>query len=257
MDLRSEVAALYDNQPDSNGFLPFVGDAYQHATAGVLRVLVVGINAYLSDGHEKEPREMRGWWPAFWAEAGHASSSRFFTRAFEEADLFARRVTAESELFEGLGYSGDPKTKVEFYATNAVKVWLGEAFKTSDAVTPELAEKYRDLWHSELDLLARHDVLPHLIVGLGDQVWPHLWEAFYGKRFTPKEFKVTEYTGCVDDAPAHHYALRTGAERNGKTQPILVVRFHHPSAFPKEPKRAEWLLARPEFRELARMPALV
>ncbi len=256
MSLRQEVAALYETAGDDH-FMPFVGDAYEHATPGVLRVLVVGINAYLSDGDWKDRDEMRHWWRGFWAEAGHNPNGthKFFTKAFAEVDLLARSLGSESSLFQGLRYAGDPKTKVEFYATNMIKVWLGEGYTRSDAVSADLAEKYRSIWHEELSLLARHDVLPHIIVGLGDQVWPHLWQAFYGERFVPTDFDITDYKSCADDAPAHHHVVRTGAGRNGKSQPVLLVKFHHPSAYPKEPKRAEWLLARPEFRELARMKA--
>ena len=114
--------------------------------------------------------------------------------------------------------------------------------------------KYRPTWHQELDVLARHGVLPHLIVVLGEQVWETAWQAFHEDHRRSGAFEVVEYTtpGEFED-PIHHHANRLLLKTGDTTQSTLLVRFHHPSKWGPDQKRADWLLDEPKFRELARL----
>jgi hypothetical protein len=162
------------------------------------------------------------------------------------------RALGASNLFAGLDYDTSPHTKSGYYGTNAVKVFLGEEGKTTQNMSASNFQEYADDWHRELDVMAEHRVLPHLILVLGEQIWELMWRSFYpeGERRLPhKHFQVTEYETCERNAECYHFGNRITAEVDAGKQTILLVRMSHPAA--AQDHRAYWLLGQPEFRKLA------
>ena len=161
---------------------------------------VVGLNAYVSDGDwPKDDAELQWWYPGWWSEAGHGRSHRFFNTAYREAGLLADELAGRSKLFSGLTYDAGPQSKSGIYGTNAIKVFLGGKHKTSDGLSPADFQKYAPAWHQELDTMAEHGVLPHLVVALGQQIWELMWGSFYpdwSKRVQYQHFTVTDYQTC-------------------------------------------------------------
>ena len=257
MSLRSEIATLCA-MGRSAALVPFIGDAYETSSPGAFRVLVIGINSYISEKDwPKDPAKMRDWHRDWWGTAAceAGGSYAFYTKAFREASALGQALASSSSLFSKLSFDADPSTKTGLYATNAVKEYMrGDEFKDSKSITPEILAKYRETWHAELDALANHGVLPHLIVVLGEQVWDHAWQAFHGEHHRSKAFEVVEYeTPGVFEDPIHHHANRLLLKAGDKTQQTLLVRFHHPSKWGPDQKRAEWILGEPNFRKLARL----
>jgi len=82
-----------------------------------------------------------------------------------------------------------------FYGTNAVKTFLGAEGKTTQGMSAADFQKYAGDWHRELDVMAEHGVLPHLIVVLGEQIWELMWRSFYpegAERVPHAHFAVTD-----------------------------------------------------------------
>ena len=251
MSLPEDIDAAYSAHGPA-AVAPFIGCAYEDGTPSTFRTLVLGINSYISepDWPSENPASMRLWFRDWWAQAARqeGGTHAFYTKAWNEASKLATTLAEGSSLFQGLRHDADPSTK-------AVKEYLrGDEYKDAKNVTPAMLEKYRPTWHAELDVLARHGVLPHLIVVLGEQVWETAWQAFHKDHDRPRAFEVVEYTtpGVFED-PIHHHANRLVLKTGDTTQTTLLVRYHHPSKWGPDQKRAEWLLAEPKFRELARL----
>ncbi len=250
MTFTSKIEAIYEaHGPDH--MLPFIGTAYENADPTTFRIAVVGINAYVSSGDWPTDRDKLGsWYPGWWRAAGHGTTYRFFNVAYKEADLLARQLVQSSDLFQGLAYDGDPKSKSGFYATNAVKVFLGENHKKAHGITPDFLSQYTPTWNGELEAMATHGVMPHLIVVLGSQVWANIWQSLHPKKgFASEHFTVDAYQTCGD--PCFHHANLITVSVGGRKQPILLVRMTHPAA--QGDRRAAWLLGQVAFRDLAQL----
>ncbi len=158
--------------------MPFVGQSYENASPVIFRVAVVGLNAYILEPDvlaAPDPYSYAAWW----LQAGHGKSYRFFTTAYRDAGLLAEELAGRSRLFSGLKYDAAPQSKSGFYGTNAVKIFLGAEHRTSRGLTDADFQQYARSWHQELDTMAEHRVLPHLIVVLGRQIWEMMWKSFY------------------------------------------------------------------------------
>lgn len=255
MTLAQAMTALYDQHGPAN-LLPFIGAAYEQASQTAFRMMVIGINSYISEQDwPEDPASMRGWYGDWWAKAAcnEGGTHAFYTKAFKETSRLAEALAASSSLFPGLAFDADSSTKAGLYATNVVKEYMrGDEFKDSKSITPEILAKYTETWHAELDALANHGVLPHLIVVLGEQVWDLAWQAFHVEHHRSSAFEVVEYDtpGAFED-PIHHHANRLLFKVGDVPQQTLLVRFHHPSKWGPDQKRAEWILAEPKFRTLA------
>lgn len=64
-----------------------------------------------------------------------------------------------------------PKSKRSLYATNTLKVYTEEEFKNSDSIPQAEIERFANTWRAELDLMAHHGCLPHLIIVFGERIW--------------------------------------------------------------------------------------
>lgn len=135
MTFTAKISAIYRAHAPKH-LLPFIGQSYKDGSPEAFRVAVLGLNAYVSDGDwPKDDSKLQGWYRGWWSEAGHGQSHRFFNTAYREAGLLAAELTGQSKLFGGLRYDAAPQSKSGFYGTNAIKVFLGERHKTSDALS--------------------------------------------------------------------------------------------------------------------------
>jgi hypothetical protein len=251
----AKVANIYQGHGPRH-LLPFIGQSYKEDSPDAFRVAVIGLNAYVSDGDwPKNSAELQKWYPGWWSEAGHGKSHRFFTTAYRDAGLLAEELAGRSKLFSGLKYDAAPQSKSGFYGTNAVKIFLGEEHKTSSGLTDAGFQQYAPTWHQELDTMAEHRVLPHLIVVLGRQIWNLMWGAFHpDTRPQYHHFTTTAYETCGNEGdPCYHHVNRVTVKIGDTSQSLLVVRLAHPAAY-GDRHRAEWLRWEKDFRNLAELP---
>ena len=260
MTFLADIGALY-RQHGPNHILPFIGGSYHERSTTALRVAVVGINAYATKAELRRGNIEDGVGNAkAWQNAGlqkpHGETYRFHETAYREVTALAEPLVIGSKLFSGLVYDANPETKSGLYATNAVKVFTTEAFKKSDAIPAELIWGYAPTWHRELDTMAAHGALPHLVIILGDCLWEPAWRAFnfYVEATFPSygKFRVLEFEGAPRRSPVEHHANRIRVMGRVE-QDMLLVRLHHPSGRAKVKRDAAWLLKQRSFRTLAQM----
>lgn len=256
MSFTQRICDIYQHH-EPRHILPFIGASYENASPNAFRVAVIGLNAYSEPSWEPKGEEalryetLRAWWKSWWAAAPGPPSPRFFQTAYREADKLAREIVRHSCVFPGLDYDATP-TKSGYYATNAVKIFLGAEGKTTQGMSSSDFQKYADDWHCELDVMAEHRVLPHLIVVFGDQIWEVMWRSFYPEgtdRVLHTQFEVTGYESCDCSVECYHFANRITARVGDTQHKILLARMLHPAAV--QDHRAYWLLGQPEFRRLA------
>lgn len=118
--------------------------------------------------------------------------------------------------------------------------------KRADQLTDADYERHLDQWHDELDAMAEHNVLPHVIAIIGSPFWRFACNTLSAGKF--KGMKTTRYDSCA--GPAAHFIKRVGLEHQGKQHELLLVRLRHPAGRTKtgSPK---WLLEQTEFRAMA------
>jgi len=254
MSLHDEINTLYWGH-GTRHILPFIGDSYDQPS-DELRVLVVGLNAYISDGDwPEDDTDVQQRYPDWWRAAGHANSHHYHEAAYKGYSALIDRLK-ESALLAGLSCKLDAQNKPELYATNAVKFFLPERFKDSNELSSERLATQRATWHGELDTLAKHSVFPHVIVIFAEKAWRMAWQAFHPNHWAKshQHFRVMKFVPGADGG-TRHYANRITAEVGGHSHEILLVRLHHPSARSKVKCDADWLVAHSDFRELAGLSA--
>ena len=149
-----------------------------------------------------------------------------------------------------------PDRKESLYATNAIKVYTGEEYKESSSIPDSLIDSFAPVWRAELELMACHGCLPHLIVVFGQRIWETHWRSLHLESARSQSFRVRDYRPAGSKSSAvYHHANRIVLEREGGRHTMLLARLYHPSARARRdgpPRRdAKWLLAQPEFLELA------
>jgi hypothetical protein len=248
---RVAVDGLYAQH--DNHILPFIGDGFEHPQPGDLRMLVLGINCYTDEWPlpDDSPGWFRGWF--------ETERWRFFKGA-RSALRELGSALEQSTVFGGLRYR-DPGSA---YATNMVKNHLPRSIGRHAVDVPDDAfERGERTWKTELGLMARFGVFPHVVVVLGSRFWPTACRTFQG----PLAFTAVHehtWTGSVSiDMPAGpslHFVNRYEVEVGDERQPVLLVRIYHPSA--RKPRDADgtpkgtvqWLLKQPDFRGVAGLP---
>jgi hypothetical protein len=251
MPFESDIATLYE-KCGSKHILPFVGGAYSQPDPDHFRLVVVGINSYISPPDwPKNDQELQGWFRRWWQQAGHGRTSGtrpdtylYYVRAFKEADMLARALCTTSNCV-GLQYDGAPETKRGFYATNAIKVYTGEEHKRSNLIPGSYIESFAPTWRSELDLMAQYACLPHLIIVFAKG---NIWDLHVRSLSPVANSGAFTVTKC--ESARGHDASRIWLD-SGHT--LLLVRLAHPRPrFPRpQPRNAAWLLADAEFRQFA------
>lgn len=166
--LRAEILREYDSR--ESAINPFIGRAFEDAEAGALRVMTIGINAYLNSADW--PNQKPGWFAA-WFDEGKNPFDRAVAR---DASTVASSLVSDSRLFAGLAFRG----KASIFHTNAIKTYLPEAIgKRSDQISPQRYVGHRATWHAEFEIMARHGVLPHVVIVFGRPFWAWAWQAFH------------------------------------------------------------------------------
>lgn len=236
-EFRADIREAYARE---NCIVPFIGDLFASGDPRTLRVMTIGINAYLSVGDwaQQNPTWFSGWFK----DGRH----KFDRTVAADAGTIASLLIAKSSYFAGMEYRG----KENIFHTDAVKVFMPESSgKTSDQVTRQDFEAHVPTWHAELDIMAKHGVLPHVVLVFGRPFWEWAWQAFHPK--TKPSFtclKVHAFTSASGDG--HHYANRVEVEGAAGRQPVALMTVRHPAARASSKATTDWLLSLPDVREL-------
>jgi len=235
------VRDIYAVHP--NHIFPYVGARYLDPDPAALRVLALGINAYVSAAHWPADGPSPTWFGSWFEKAKY----RYQRRVLKDVAALAGALTTDGAIFHGRRFHGPGSV----YATNAVKVYLPESTgKKAAQVGPEHFERHREQWHRELQTMAQHGVLPHLLVVFGELPWPTAWQAFSP---SPTETKSGLVVRSFHNAkgPSQHHANLIGVElEGGRQHELVLVRLRHPSG--RTPKGSpSWLLKQPDFKGLA------
>lgn len=252
MTFEEQILAFYQLHGRRH-LVPYIGDAYLHPKPGDLRVIAVGINAYLSSPvFETAPEDVGQWFCNWWKDAAHGEDTwPYYTKAYTETDRIALGVKG-SPYFRGLHYVSDPSLKPCLYATNAIKEFLSKDHKNATTITPELLRPATRTWQAELDLMAEHGVFPHLVVVFGGVIWESIWKSF-APEHTPdyQHFQILEYCPCADEkSPIFHRSNLIRIALPKSEQTVLLVRLDHPTTKRAKRKDAQWLLNQPDFQIL-------
>lgn len=235
MTFIERVRSIYDRcAPDQ--IHPYVGGAFIAAGEDTLRVMGVGINAYVDakDWPKRSPSCFASWFtpPRFPYQKG----------VWRDVQDLAAAVLGPGSRFSARRFAG----MESLYLTNAVKVYVEEA-KGKRAVQLSDADydRHLDQWHDELDAMAEHGVVPHVIAIIGDPFWSRACNSFRDgafARMTPKQYEWCKGS-CL------HYVNRVTLDVGGAEHVLLLVRLRHPAS-----RRAtgapKWLAQQPELRAM-------
>lgn len=235
MPLVEEVTALYAQR--KNCIEPYIGEAYVAPAPDDLRVMTVGINAYVSERHwPVQASAFREWFE----QARH----RFDRGVFNEASELAAALTTAPLVHGSRRFRGRPS----FFHTNAIKVYLKEREgKRARQVGSELLADHAQQFRSELLILAKHGVLPHLLVVFGRPFWSQAWRSF--QPGTPQSAGLNVVRYLPAEGAARHFANRVEIATDLGTHVLFLTRLRHPAGRSKI-GNARWLLAQPGFQSL-------
>lgn len=238
---RAEIRRIYARE---HCIQPFVGESFASGDPRALRVMTIGINAYLSE--RDWSRQVPEWFSGWFNDGRH----RFDRTVAADAATIANALVADAAPFSGLTYCG----KESILHTNAVKVYMPESSgKRSDQVTREDYERWVPTWHAELDAMAKHGVLPHVILVFGRPFWEWAWQAFHSQtRPTFEHLKVHEFKSAAGSG--RHFANRGEVESAGGRHTFALLQLRHPAARATSKASAKRLLSLPDVRSLLALP---
>lgn len=233
----ADIRRVYSHD---NGIVPFIGEAFTSGDPSALRVMTIGINAYLSEADWS--RQRPEWFSGWFKDSRH----KFDRTVAADANAIASALAARATTFNGLAYRG----KENLFHTNAVKFYMPESRgKRSDQVMREDYERCVPTWHAELDVMAKYGVLPHVVIVFGRPFWERAWQAFHPRtRPSFEHFTVREFVNAPDEG--HHFANRVEVETAHGRQKLALLAVRHPAARATSRATADWLLSRPDVREL-------
>lgn len=223
-----------------NEIAPFIGDSFANGDPRALRVMTIGINAYLSeaDWAQQHPEWFSGWFK----DGRH----KFDRTVAADATTIANALAGRGPYFSALAYRG----KENIFHTNAVKFYMPESRgKRSDQVMRQDYERCVPTWHAELDVMAKHGVLPHVVIVFGRPFWEWAWQAFHPRtRPSFAHLTVHEFVNAPDDG--HQFANRVEVEGARGRHKLALLAVRHPAARATSKATADWLLSRPDVRAL-------
>jgi hypothetical protein len=234
-DIVPRVHAIYDRF--SPCIHPYIGAAYRAPNDADLRVMAVGINAYVSASDQGT--ESPGWFAAWFKN----QRDRFHRGVWRDVQAFAARVVEPPLLFAGLQFRGMESV----FLTNAVKVYVNESEgKRADQLTAEHFAAHLDQWRDELDVLAESNVLPHVVAIIGGPFLSYACDSF--RKPTFRSLQIAKHRWC--DGPSLHFANRYLVTGPHGERELLLVRLRHPAG--RAPTGSpKWLFKQPDFRALA------
>jgi len=225
---------------EPNRIHPFIGESFASGDPGALRVMTIGINAYLSeaDWANQNPEWFAGWF--------RDGTHRFDRTVAADAAMIARAISDCSPHFSGVAFEGN----ANIFHTNAVKEYVPEAAgKRSDQVGAQHFEDHAATWHAELDVMARHGVLPHVVIVFGRPFWERAWQAFHPK--TKPAFKHLALHDIVTArGEGHDHASRIEVEGTAGKHSLALLGLRHPAARSTSKSTPEWLLSCSDVREV-------
>lgn len=229
--LQERIHAIYREHP--HHIVPYIGAAYSEPRADDLRVLALGINAYVSAKDWPPAPE----WFSGWIESRR---DRYQKRLASEVQDLADALRA-SAMFGARTYDASRC----LYATNTIKVYLPEAGgKHASELTEADFAPHVPQWHEELRALGGAGVMPHVIVVFGRVCWPLAWQAFHPQHHGDHQ-GVVEFESVWRDAP--HRVNRVVIDRGGRHE-LLLLGLRHPSRGART-GTAKWLARTQAFRD--------
>jgi hypothetical protein len=238
--LRERIDTIYAGT--ARNIRPFIGSAFTAPRADDLRVMAIGINAYVGGPYLESisPTEFERWFAQ--------GSYRFQRAVFRDVSLLAGAVTRPGSCLAGRAY----RSRESIFHTNAIKAYLPEARgKRADQLAPSDFEPYVVPWHEELDAMAERGVLPHVVVIFGRLFWETAWRTFHAAEGARHQhLKVLSYETRIP----HHLAVIEVEGAAGR-HPLLLVEVRHPAARRKESPK--WLIGHAEFAGALRPPIRV
>lgn len=235
------VGSLYERPHSLN---PFVGKAFLASTSELARIVVVGINSYVSSKDWVAAGEPGGrtWFPQWFAKREY----RFYMGVASMAEELVEGLRAPGLLLSGKACSF-PES---YYATNAIKAFLPEASgKRAQQLDAALFAEHYPTWQAELDLMAELDVLPDVIIVFGRPFWADACRSFRSE--SQPAYQHLQLQGYQHTSgPSLHFVnrLRLGNDRGSKE--TLLVRMRHPAGRTAKGSPT-WLLQHKDFRSLA------
>jgi len=218
---------------------PFIGDAFLAPDDTRLRVMVVGINAYVSE--RDRAAQSPAWFPAWFRE----QRDRFHKGVWRDVGELSRALVAPPCLFEGKTLDG----RASLYVTNAVKEYVPEAQgKRADQIPPEHFTNFLPAWYAELEVMADSGAFPHVIAIVGAPFWGHACRTFQPST-APPGLGVQAYRMVA--GPCLHFVNRITRLRDGTLNDTLLVRLRHPAARTRAGSPA-WLLDDERFQAVSR-----
>ena len=241
---RDRVRKVYDEQGPRAAY-PWIGERYVAPDAGDFRVLVIGINSYVTEAESLASSDPT-WWSGWFDE----ETWNFPRVAWAEAGELGAALAGRG-VFRGTSWSG---TKDSVYATNLIKTYLGGEFVDAAKVGVKELVAGAKATAREIDLMGRHGCLPHVVVVYGRRIWDHVWPLFCPEMPQFPAYahtRVTDYVNLDDESTLFHHANRVRYERENGVHDMLLFGLAHPARRMKSSKTATWLLGQPELRTLA------
>jgi hypothetical protein len=241
-DFAATIQAVYAQHPAGCSLQhapiePFMGRAFRESRTDDLRVLAIGVTAYVDD-HEwssrlPSPKAFSGWF--------EKEMRRFQACVARDVATIGEEFRRRAPYFSGLSWQG----KDSVYVTNFVKSFVRTSVGKREG---QLADRdiaaYASTWRAELKAMAAHDVLPHVVIVYSRRIWDHVWPAFREPR-AGGSLEVTEYRALLEE-PQHRVNRLLVAGGGGK-QNLLLLRLRHPSS-PDKTANPEWLLSHASVR---------
>lgn len=241
---RDRVRQVYDGHGPRAAY-PWIGERFAAPVAGDFRILILGINSYVTEAGSLASSD-----PAWWSGWFEEETWNFPRVAWAEAGELGTALAGRS-LFRGTAWSGK---KDSVYATNLVKTYLGGEFVDAAKVGVKELVDGATATAREIDLMGRHGCLPHLVVVYGRRIWDHVWPLFCPEMPQFPAYahaRITDYANLDDESPLFHHANRVRFEREDRVHDMLLIGLAHPARRVKSSKTATWLLEQPDLRTLA------
>ncbi|MCB9520803.1 MAG: hypothetical protein H6698_09375 [Myxococcales bacterium] len=226
MSLREKIVSTYAQLgPHSQAgglphIEPFVGSDYDRPNDRRLRVLAIGINAYIS---EKDFAGCHPQWFSAWAERGeHRFSGGVQREVRALADALCDQASDQQ-----LGFD----VRTGLYLTNAVKRFLPATMgKRASQVDAAWFDEGRAIWDQELRLLAAHGALPHAVVVFGADAWEPTWRVLADLCSDPSADSFVEYRPMARSSDLFHRLNVVKVLEGRGARNLALVRLDHPAA---------------------------
>jgi hypothetical protein len=233
--LEQKIHDIYDRQRPC--IHPHIGTTFLDGKDSDLRIMAVGINAYV--GARDQGKES----PAWFADWFRKQMYRYQKGVWRDLKALAAGLAHAPFRLAAKRFAG----MESIFLTNAVKVYVSEAVgKRADQLSGLDYGRHLDQWHDELDVMAEHGVLPHIIAIVGEPFWPFACKSFQTDGAF-KRFRTASYKWCKGSC--RHFLNGIVLDGPSGKHELLLLRLRHPAG--RAPTGSpKWLLDQPEFRAM-------